>query len=340
MGQDLWLLAGWAAVAFVLVSPIAWGSYWLTIFLQELFFGADAESVFSRRYSFHGHVLVVIAAIGLPVVLWRAHASQTQSAAASDQSNTAQSNLLNERYQKGVEMLGNQELSVRLGGIYALGRLAENEASTYHIQIMSVLSGYVRDWHTADGRAGMQSEDTSGAEKSDLPEDVGTVLEVIGRRSNKQREIEEEREYVIVLMEANLHRWMCDRPDRVSFQDFSCVRFDRANLSETFIKRATFACSNFLCSNLSSAVLTHADISGANFSGADLSEASLVGADVANALFEGAKLSGTDLSEVKGLTQEQLNSAHIDPQRPPILPDAVDPHTGKPLVVPDQKPTS
>ena len=330
MGQDLWLLAGWAAVAFVLVSPIAWGSYWLTIFFQELFFGADAESVFSNRYSFHGHVLVVIAAIGLPVVLWRAHASQTQSAAASDQSNTAQRNLLNERYQKGVEMLGNQELSVRLGGIYALGRLAENEPSAYHIQIMSVLSGYVRDWHTADGRAGMRSEDTSGAEKSDLPEDVGTVLEVIGRRSDKQREIEEEREYVIVLMEANLRSWMCDRPDRVSFQDFSRVRFDRANLSATFVARATFAHSNFLRSNLSNA----------NFSGADLSDASLVGANLTNALFKGAKLSGTDLSEVESLTQEQLNSAHIDPQRPPILRDAMDPHTGKPLVVPDQKPTS
>ena len=361
--------------AFVLILIIAWGSYWLAIFFQELFFGADAESVLSSSLSFQGHVLVVIAAIGLPLAMWRVHALQTQSTAALEQSNTAQSNLLNERYQKGVEMLGNQKLSVRLGGIHALGRLAKNEPPTYHIEIMSVLCAYVRNWHIADRPAGMQSKGIPDAEESDLPEDVGTALEVIGSRSNKQREIEAERKYTVALMDANLCRWMCNRPGRVAFQNFSHVNFAGADLSETFMPLTTLTHSIFMHSNLSNTILMRADISDANFFGADLSEASpvkanltnalfegakliradisdanfsgadlsrvsLVGADLTNALFEGAKLSGTDLSEAKGLTQEQLNSAHIDPQRPPILPDAMDPHTGKPLVVPDQKPTS
>ena len=47
-----------------------------------------------------------------------------RSIVAERQADTAQQSLLNERYQKGAEMLGNEVLSVRMGGIYALGRLA------------------------------------------------------------------------------------------------------------------------------------------------------------------------------------------------------------------------
>ena len=41
-------------------------------------------------------------------------------------------------------MLGNDVLSVRLGGIYALLRLAEDNPEQYHVQIMDLLCGSVR----------------------------------------------------------------------------------------------------------------------------------------------------------------------------------------------------
>ena len=55
-----------------------------------------------------------------------------------------QQGLLHERYQKGAEMLGSELLSVRLGGIYALQRLAENHPGQYHIQIMHLFCAFVR----------------------------------------------------------------------------------------------------------------------------------------------------------------------------------------------------
>ena len=41
-------------------------------------------------------------------------------------------------------MLGSELLSVRLGGIHALVRIAEEHRSEYHIQIMELLCAFVR----------------------------------------------------------------------------------------------------------------------------------------------------------------------------------------------------
>ena len=63
--------------------------------------------------------LVLAGAIALSLAVWRARV-------ASRQADTAQQGLLDERYQKGAEMLGSQVNAVRLGGIYALERLARD----------------------------------------------------------------------------------------------------------------------------------------------------------------------------------------------------------------------
>ena len=50
-------------------------------------------------------------------------------------------------------MLGSEVLSVRLGGIYALQRLAEEEPKQYHVQIMRLFCAFVRN-PTKDEDAG------------------------------------------------------------------------------------------------------------------------------------------------------------------------------------------
>ena len=75
--------------------------------------------------------------VALPLALWR-------GVVADRQAKIAQLGLLNERYQKGAEMLGSDVLSVRLAGIYALQRLSEDYPEQYHLQVMSLLSAFVR----------------------------------------------------------------------------------------------------------------------------------------------------------------------------------------------------
>ena len=100
----------------------------------------------------------------LPLAIWRglvadrqASASQQQASEAQRQAETAQGVLLNERYQTGAEMLGNETLSVRLGGIYALQRLAEEYPHQYHLQVMRLFCAFVRN-PTAD-----EDYETSGS---------------------------------------------------------------------------------------------------------------------------------------------------------------------------------
>ena len=81
--------------------------------------------------------LVIAAIVALPLAIWR-------SIVAERRAKTAQRGLLNERYQKGAEMLDSQVLAVRLGGIYALARLAREHPGDYHTQIMSLLCAFVR----------------------------------------------------------------------------------------------------------------------------------------------------------------------------------------------------
>ena len=89
--------------------------------------------------------LMVGGAIAVILTLWRSMIAERQADTTQRQSETAQLGLLNERYQKGAEMLGSEVLPVRLGGIYALRGLAEEYPHEYHLQIMHLLCAFVRN---------------------------------------------------------------------------------------------------------------------------------------------------------------------------------------------------
>ena len=96
--------------------------------------------------------LVAGGVIAIWVAIWRgvvadrqAKASQDQVKASQDQAETMQRGQLNERYQRGAEMLGSAILHVRLGGVYALQRLAQEDPKQYRDQIVVLLSAFVNN---------------------------------------------------------------------------------------------------------------------------------------------------------------------------------------------------
>lgn len=361
--RQWWWMPASAIVAFVLIVFLTMGLYWLAYSFDELWLGDSSASLF-QEMSLHGLVLVVIATIGVPFALWRSLTLQKQSDTALKQSDIAlkqwdialaqmkiattqaeialrqaeiaQSGLLDNRYQTGIELLGHAKLSVQLGGIYALERVAESDPLTYHIPGMSVLSAFVRNWHIKHGQEGEPDNTAFDNEQKGLPEDVRAILEVIGRRSRKQHEIELERKYLVNLRGAHLHRWAPDVLASDPKPDFSNVDFSHADLSNADLSQVKLVHSRFFGANLSGAMLVHADLSHASFADADLSNVSFAHANLSKVSFWLAKLSSTRLEEVKGLTQEQVNEAKIDTQRPPVFTDAVDSNTKQPLIVPLQ----
>ena len=179
-------------------------------------------------------ILVAAAFIGLPLAIWR-------SAVAQQQSETAQRGLLNERYQKGADMLGSEVLSVRLGGIDALENLAREHAEDYHIQIVKLFCAFVRN--------PPKDDDTH----REIREDVQAIMTALGRRNEKQQEIEKQetsKEPILNLVGASLFR----------------TKLLRANLSSANLSRA-----RLMGADLSGAYLKDANLSGASLDRAHLS---------------------------------------------------------------------
>ena len=117
-------------VTWALVVMVAFG-------LASVAFWDSLNANESSSATIRNLALVVSVVVALPLAIWR-------SMVAARQAETAYRGLLNERYQKGSEMLGSNVLSVRLGGIYALRSLAEEHPEEYHVQIMRLFCVFVR----------------------------------------------------------------------------------------------------------------------------------------------------------------------------------------------------
>lgn len=171
---------------------------------------------------------------------------------------------LTDRFTKAIEQLGHKELDVRLGGIYALERIARDSKED-HPQVVEVLTAYVREHAPRPGTpasdneaqgAGPQSADMPARTGSERPDtDVQAVLTVLGRRT------------------------LAHEQDATTTLDLSSTHLSRANLGRA---------------NLSGANLLVADLIGANLPGANLLGADLLGADLTAAKLSGANLSGAN----------------------------------------------
>ena len=154
-------------------------------------------------------------------------------------------------------MLGSGVLSVRLGGIYALGRLAE-EHPEYHIQIMGVLCAFVRH-PTEDSGKKAENVGLSDSELEPLPlrMDIQSTMEVIRDRSEAGIALEKSEGFRLNFESANLNRLVLQNAN------ISGAIFFNANLSEARLNKV----------DLSGAILWDANLSGARLSGANLSKA-------------------------------------------------------------------
>ena len=283
--------AGWYAtglIAALLASGLSW---WLWDWLRNTQNGFETPSTTIRNLG-----LFVAAPIALGLAVWRARVADRQAEAAQTQVVTSQGGLLNERYQKGAEMLGNEALSVRLGGIYALVRLACEHPEEYHVQIIRLLCTFVRHPPPENNEVAYVNENWRPQKlRSDLQE----IMREIGQRSDAQIKI-----------------------DELQQEDYSRLDLRYAELPGVFLVGANLSGVNLFGANLVGAVLNDAELIAG-----DLSDADLTGTDLSDSNLTGANLRGC-----KGLTQEQLDEAKVNNDNPPILYRTFDAETGEQLV--------
>jgi len=242
-----------------------------------------------------GLVIGGLIAIGFGV--WR-------GVVASRQAETAQRGLLNERYQKGAEMLGSDLLAVRLGGIYALQRLAEENAEQYHIQIMRLLCAFVRhptgDKDRDENNNGTDTERQPDNKDYPVREDVHAAMKAIGTRSSVGIEREQEEDFYLDLSGAHLVGAHLNDAHLNSAR-LEGARLDDADLNYAHLNRARLGGAH-----LNSALLNYAHLNRARLEGAHLNRARLEGARLNSARLNGAHLNGAHLNGA------YLNDAHLD----------------------------
>ena len=341
--DGFWWIAG---VAFILAIGIILSCR----FWEELRGDGESLSTTVRNLGF-----VIGGVIAIVLAVWRSVVAERQADTARRQSETAERGLLNERYQKGAEMLGNDVLSVRLGGIYALRRLAEEHPEEYHVQIMRLFCAFAR--HPTREKTEEIVENEKDEDSLDFRLDIDAVMEAVGLRSERSIELEKNAEFHIDLRGAKLHNLFWSNLENVnlyranlSFADLSGGSFRahtnlswihgvRVNLSNACLANMNLSGADLWGANLSDTLLFNTDLSRANLQEANLSRADLRGTDLSGSHFTDANLSGTIFSledggsSVRGLTQVQLNAAKADPDNPPKIDcGTVDIETGKPLI--------
>jgi hypothetical protein len=187
---------------------------------------------------------------------------------------------ITDRFTRAIDQLGkvdennNKLFEIRIGGIYALQRIARESEKDYG-PIMEILTAYVREhapWPPKEE-----------VEEGKPPEaDIQAILTVIGRRERYPGHRESVR---LDLQGTNLRR-------------------------SSALSEAHLAGAYFMGANLSNVVLNGANLSGADLSEADLSEADLSRANLSNAVLNGANLSGADLLEAD-LSRANLKGADL-----------------------------
>jgi hypothetical protein len=197
---------------------------------------------------------------------------------------------ITDRYTKAIAQLGDDALTVRLGGIYALERIAKDSPRD-HPTVVEVLSAFVRE-SSPPPKQGIAQEaaekpdaTTPGTDAKAQPAtDVQAALSVLGRLPQQPH---------------------VSRGDLTGAQ-VAGARLGGANLSGAWLPEVNLRSAWLVGANLMGAWLDRADLSGAQLSGAKLMSAQLDGGDLTSAQLPGADLSGA------GLTRAKLAGARLD----------------------------
>ena len=290
------------------------GTFWFAILaLALLIAGIVASVVFwqwlhpkdattvSNSETLRNIGLLIGGVLAFVFALWRGWVAERQASTAQRQAETAHKTLLNDRYERGAEMLGSDVLEMRLAGVYALERLAAEHPYEYHLPIMKLFCAFVVQ--ATQARREAELRDSLSPPRTTM--DTQTIMFAICDRQEVGIRLEQNSEVYLELGSAYL------RGFDLRSVDLAGANLANANLAEARLDEA----------NLSSALLGGADLHGATLSSTNLSGAYFL---LGRKNDEGV----IDPNPAIGLTQSQLEQACADTENPPILLEAVDAETG------------
>ena len=319
----------WITVILLLILLVTGG---LAKYKWDLLQSAGSDLEESNSTTFRNVGLLIGAIIAGVLAIWRssvaerqAKATQDQAIVAQTQANTAQESLRHDRYQRGAEMLGSELSPVRLAGISALKRLAADYPEEYHVQIMDVFCGFVRD-PTGLAESSSRHRGEGDEQTRRLREDVQAILGMIGYRSKDLKALEKQSGFRIDLRGADLRDAKLDGASLAGAMlveaKLSCAQLQRADLSKADMRFADLSCTTEVevnktrldGANLDDVNLMYANLSGSRFQEARISRAQLLEANMSNTFLYRACLIDADLN-LTDFSEAILSEADISGAR-------------------------
>jgi hypothetical protein len=231
---------------------------------------------------------------------------------------------ITERFTRAIDQLGNKKMEIRLGGIYALERIA-NESEKDYYPIMKILAAYIREKSYVKENAVTEDYEQQENDKP-LSTDIQVILDLIYKREHSFNEILDLRNsnlrnaqlFGAHLEWANLIETHLEGAYLMEAH-LEGADLRRAHLEGTILLRAHLGGTDLQEANLEGARLERANLEGAylqeaNLEGARLERANLEGADLEKANLKGAKnLTIDQLSNVKTLYKAKLDDGLLIP---------------------------
>ena len=246
---------GWALSAiflFVLFSALAL----LAISFTKLFTSMPDDSNDAVRN--FGLILAAVFTAGFAA--WR-------GVILTRQADTAEQGHITDRYIKAVEQLGAEKvqkiegkettvpnIEVRVGALYTLERIAADSLRD-HIPIMETICAYVRNNSPAKSLEPTKPPFTFGHPKADIQ----TAIDIIGRRNQAQKSLEQEKRFRLDLSKTDL-----------SFVDFRGGDFSAARFVRCRIEAASFRSCPMHGTILVGSLVNYSDFNKAQLIGARL----------------------------------------------------------------------
>jgi Pentapeptide repeats (8 copies) len=260
----------------------------------------------ARTTLFQGLAAVVVligAGIGASMTLRQVRATRTQitetASASANQLKLSEQGQVTDRYTKAIGQLDEKNaLAVRLGGLYALERIARDSPDDRGT-IAEVLCAYARTAPRADPPRSAKAAEPpetdaspngtlSHAKPSSLAfraPDVQAALTILGRWQERLGEPPQD----IDLHGAEIQGARLDEAD-LQYANLGGAQLQNANLYNVQLQTAYLVRAEVQNANLYSAQLQGAYLVGAQLQGANLDGANLQGASLAGANLQGASL--------------------------------------------------
>lgn len=202
---------------------------------------------------------------------------------------------ITDRYSKAVEQLGSENVTVRIGGLYALKRIAEDSLDHDFPTVLDVLTHFIRfptPYHSAQKELSSGEEFRKADANKTIPNDILKIPDILT---------------AIRISTALLKRVHDSRS--APYLDFCSGKFSYMDMSDADFSHTNISLSQFCFAILDQADFQHARAMKVNLRGAHATRARLNDVDFGTkSIFNDAQLKFTLFSESKLSHAQFINS--------------------------------